>query len=115
MSSKVVEKLTPGHPFNLRHLGAVKAKGKTKSVEIYECYDNDSAELKDHKSRTKELFGNGVSDFRKGLFLSAGKTFQRVAALNQFDTVAAHFRDSCTMSVMNRTSEWDGAEKIEVK
>lgn len=115
VSSKVVEKLQPGHTFNLRHLGAVKAKGKTKSVEIYECYDNDSSELKEHKSRTKELFANGVSDFRKGLFLSAGKTFQRVAALNQFDTVAAHFRDSCTMSVMNRTSEWDGAEKIEVK
>lgn len=116
VSKSVVDKLAPDHGFELRHLGAVKAKGKTKSVEIYECFDNDNNELKEHKLRTRDLFAQGVNDFRKGLFLSAGKTFQRVAALNQFDTVAAHFRDSCTMSVMNRSgAEWDGAEKIEVK
>jgi two-component system, sensor histidine kinase ChiS len=117
VSKSVVEKLPSGHEFRLRHLGAVKAKGKTRSVEIYECFDNDPVELREHKINSIELFNAGVSEFRKGLFLSAGRTFSRVAALNPHDTVAAHFRDSCALSVMHDRpgTEWDGAEKIEVK
>jgi two-component system sensor histidine kinase ChiS len=116
VSRSVVDKLPPNHTFHLRHLGAVKAKGKTRSVDIYECFDNDSNELRQHKIHTLDLFANGVSDFRKGLFLSAGKTFQRVAIQAPLDTVAAHFRDACTMSVMKPSgAEWDGAETIEVK
>lgn len=116
VGKSVVDRLTPGHGFHLRHLGAVKAKGKTRSVEIYECFDNDPAELREHKINSMELFNNGVTEFRKGLFLSAQRAFNRVTALNPNDSVAAHFRDSCTLSVMNKPSpEWDGAEKVEVK
>lgn len=117
VSKPVVDKLPAGHEFHLRHLGAVKAKGKTRNVEIYECFDTDPIELRQHKLNSIELFNTGVSEFRKGLFLSAGRTFSRVAALNPHDTVAAHFRDSCTLSVLHDRpgAEWDGAEKIEVK
>ena len=116
VGKSVVDKLPEGHGFHLRHLGAVKAKGKTRSVEIYECFDNDAPEMREHKLNSMELFNAGVSDFRKGLFLSAQRAFNRVSALNPADTVAAHFRDSCTLSVMHKPSaEWDGAEKIEVK
>jgi len=116
VSKSVVDKLPSGHGFHLRHLGAVKAKGKTRSVEIYECFDNDPIELREHKLNSMELFSNGVSEFRKGLFLSAQRSFKRVAALDANDNVAAHFRDSCTLSVMNKPSaEWDAAEILEVK
>lgn len=116
VGKSVVDKLPEAHPFHLRHLGAVKAKGKTRSVEIYECFDNDPPELREHKINSMELFSNAVDEFRKGLFLSAQRSFNRVTALNPHDSVAAHFRDSCTLSVMHKPSaEWDGAEKIEVK
>lgn len=117
VSKSVVDKLPAEHPFHLRHLGGVKAKGKTRSVEIYECFDNDPIELREHKINSMDLFNNAVAEFRKGLFLSAGRSFSRVAALNAHDTVAAHFRDSCTLSVMRDRpgAEWDGAEKIEIK
>ncbi|HET9029980.1 MAG TPA: adenylate/guanylate cyclase domain-containing protein [Candidatus Aquilonibacter sp.] len=117
VSKSVVDKLPEGHGFHLRQLGAVKAKGKTRSVEIYECFDNDPIELRDHKLNSIDLFSSGVAEFRKGLFLSAQKTVTRVASLNPHDTVAAHFRDSCTLTVMHEKpgTVWDGAEKIEIK
>ena len=54
----VVDKLPPGHGFHLRHLGAVKAKGKTRNVEIYECFDNDAPELQQHKLNSADLFAS---------------------------------------------------------
>ncbi len=72
--------------------------------------------MREHKLNSIELFNSGVTEFRKGLFLSAQRAFNRVTALNPSDSVAAHFRDSCTLSVMHKQSaEWDGAEKIELK
>ncbi len=116
VSKSVVDKLPDGHPHHLRHLGAVKAKGKTRSVEIFECFDNDPVELLQHKVNTNELFVRAVEEFRAGRLLSAQKTFSRVAQLDPRDAVAIYYRDSCTLSVMqNRGTEWDGAEKLEVK
>lgn len=117
VSGSVVGPLGGVHGHRLRHLGAVKAKGKTKSVEIFECYDNDAEDLADHKDRTSEQFAAGMAEFRKGLFLSAGRIFARIAALNANDSVAAYFRDRCSLSVVSKRGRgpWDGAEVVEVK
>ncbi|HUA09679.1 MAG TPA: adenylate/guanylate cyclase domain-containing protein [Candidatus Acidoferrales bacterium] len=112
----IVDKLPKGHGFHLRHLGAVKAKGKSRNVEIYECFDNDPPELKQHKINSGDLFASAINEYREALFLSAGKTFARVAQLNPGDTVAAHYRDSCSLAVLKGGSAaWDGAERIETK
>ncbi|HEY5341820.1 MAG TPA: adenylate/guanylate cyclase domain-containing protein, partial [Candidatus Aquilonibacter sp.] len=112
----VVDKLPSDHPFHLRHLGAVKAKGKTTSVEIYECFDNDPVELLQHKINSSELFVKAVAEYRKGLLLSAGTLFRRIADMNARDTVAAYYRDTCTLEVMHeRKLEWDGSERVEIK
>jgi two-component system sensor histidine kinase ChiS len=116
LGKSIVDKLPPGHGFHLRHLGAVKAKGKTRNVEIYECFDNDPPELLQHKTNSRDLFATGVNEYREALFLSAQKSFNRVAQLNPNDTVAAHYRDSCTGAVMKGGgASWDGAERIETK
>ena len=117
VSGAVVEGLDQGHAFKLRRLSAVRAKGKTQSVELYECFDNDPDDLVEHKTQTLEAFNAGMEEFRKGLFLTAGKFFARIAQMNPRDTVAAHYRDSCTMSAVRDRGRavWDGAEKIEVK
>ena len=101
----------------LRHLGAVKAKGKTQSVEIYECYDNDPYDLVEQKDRALELFDAGMAEFRKGLFLTAGKIFARITERSPGDTVAAYYRDRCTLEVVSKRDpgRFDGAEKMEFK
>jgi two-component system sensor histidine kinase ChiS len=117
VSGAVVDGLKPNHPFKLRHLGGVKAKGKTQSVEIYECYNNDPAELVEHKDKTQEAFDSAMAEFRKGTFLTAGKIFGRIAELHPDDAPAAFFRDRCSLTVVHERGPgaWDGAEKIEVK
>lgn len=116
LGKSIVDKLPPGHGFHLRHLGAVKAKGKMRSVEIYECFDNDPPELMQHKINSADLFGNAINQFREALFLSAGNAFARVSAMNPQDTVAAHYRDSCSLAVLKGGgAAWDGAERIETK
>jgi len=117
VSSAVVEGLPPGHKFKLRHLGGVKAKGKTQSVEIYECYNNDSPALIEHKDKTGEAFNAAMEEFRKGTFLTAGKIFGRIAEMHPDDAPAAFFRDRCSLTVVHERGPgaWDGAERIEVK
>jgi class 3 adenylate cyclase len=116
LSGSVVDNLPSDHKFRLRPLGAVRAKGKTEAVEIYECYDNDPHELGEHKDKTQPQFAAGMAEYRKGMLLTAGRIFSRIAEICPEDTVAAYFRDRCTLSVVReRAGPWDGAEHLEVK
>jgi class 3 adenylate cyclase/CheY-like chemotaxis protein len=117
VSGTVVDGLAPDHKFKLRHLGAVKAKGKTQSVEIYECFDNDPHELIEHKEKTADSFSAAMGEFRKGMFLSAGKVFAYIAERAPEDVVAAYYRDRCTLEVVSKRDpgRFDGAEKLEIK
>jgi two-component system sensor histidine kinase ChiS len=116
LSGSVVENLPKDHSFRLRALGAVRAKGKSEAVEIYECYDNDAHELIEHKDKTQPQFAAGMAEYRKGMLLTAGRIFSRIAEICPEDMVAAYFRDRCTLSVVReRAGPWDGAEHLEVK
>jgi two-component system sensor histidine kinase ChiS len=115
LSKAVVDGLEPDHPFKLRHLGAVKTKGKKQSIDVYECYDADSELLREHKDTTARLFQTAMEDFRKGMFLSAGKAFARIAQASPDDTVAAYYRDRCSLTVVHERGpgKWEGAETID--
>ncbi len=117
LSGAVVDVLPPNHTYKLRALGAVTAKGKSQSVEVYECFDNDPDDLIEHKLKTMNYFNAAMAAFRKGQLLSAGSTFARIAEMNRSDKVAAYFRDRCALSVMKprSSSAWDGAEHLELK
>lgn len=105
------------HTFALRNLGAVKAKGKTARVEIFECYQNDASDIFEHKAATATLFASALAEFAHGTFLTAGRLFQRVAAAHPGDVPAAYYRDRCSMIVLRGTGPgaWDGADLMEAK
>jgi len=117
LSGSVVENLPREHTFRLRALGAVRAKGKSEAVEVYECYDNDAHELIEFKDKAQPQFAAGMAEYRKGMLLTAGKIFSRIAEICPEDNVAAYFRDRCTLSVVRErgAGPWDGAEHLEVK
>jgi two-component system sensor histidine kinase ChiS len=117
VSGTVVEGLSPDHKFNLRRLSAVKAKGKSQSIDIYECFDNDPDELFKHKQETAEVFTRAMDEFTKGMFLTAGKIFSRIAEMERSDKVAAYYRDSCSLTAVHGRglTPWDGAEVVTVK
>ena len=117
VSGTVVGGLPENHKFKLRKLSAVKAKGKSQSIEIYECYDNDPDELFRHKEETAEVFARAMEEFTKGMFLTAGKIFARIAEMDRSDKVAAYYRDSCSLTAVHGRglTPWDGAEVVSVK
>ena len=117
LSNAIAGGLPADHPFRLRCLGSVRAKGKTQSVEIFECFDNDPQELLEHKLRTLPQFTRAIEEFRKGMLLTAGKIFGRIAEMNRNDSPAVYFRDRCTLSVVRERGggAWDGAEHLEIK
>jgi two-component system sensor histidine kinase ChiS len=117
ISGSTVAGLPENHGHLLRHLGAVKAKGKTRSVEIFECFDTDSEALIEHKLKTLEQFTAAMAEFRRGYFLTAGRSFALIADRNPLDTGAAYFRNSCALTAVRDrgNTPWTGAEVIEVK
>ncbi len=117
VSGSVVAALPADHPFKMRGLGSVTAKGKTESVEVFECYDNDADELAGLKTSMMSQWDSGIAYFRDGKLLSAGRVFARIAELNPKDTVAAYFRDRSTLDVASqfRGKTWDGSEHLEAK
>ena len=117
ISGAVVAALPSDHPFKLRGLGSVTAKGKTESVEVFECYDTDPVELAELKTSLMSQWDAGMEAFREGKLLSAGRVFARIAELNPDDTVAAYFRDRSTLDVASqfRGKAWDGSEHLETK
>jgi two-component system sensor histidine kinase ChiS len=116
VSGSVVAALPKDHPFRLRGLGSVTAKGKTESVPVYECYDNDPEELAQLKTESLPQWNAGIEAFRDGKLLSAGKIFARIAERNPDDTVAVYFRDRSTLDVMSQhRGAWDGSEHLEAK
>jgi two-component system sensor histidine kinase ChiS len=117
LSGSVVAALPPDHPFKLRGLGSVTAKGKTESIEVFECYDTDPDEVAELKTALKSQWDAGMEAFRDGKLLRAGRVFARIVELNPTDTVAAYFRDRSSLDVASkyRGKVWDGSEHLETK
>jgi class 3 adenylate cyclase len=117
VSGSVVAALPPDHPFKLRSLGSVTAKGKSESIEVFECYDTDADEIAELKTNLMPQWDAAIASFRDGKLLSAGRVFARLAELNPSDTVAAYFRDRSTLDVASRFrgKTWDGSEHLETK
>ena len=116
VSGSVVSALPSDHPFKLRGLGSVTAKGKTSSVEVFECYDTDRDDLAEFKTKSMTQWDAGMASYLEGKLLTAGKVFARLAELNPRDTVAAYFRDRSTLDVASQLrGAWDGSEHLEAK
>jgi len=99
LSRQTVEKLSDPDQFMLRSLGSVHVKGKASSVEIYECYDADPAELVLHKRATRERFINAVAAFESGGSAAALQAFTAIVAANEKDGPGAYFLERCSEQI----------------
>jgi adenylate cyclase len=95
----------------------VTAKGKTESIEVFECYDTDPDQLAELKTSLMSHWNAGIEAFREGKLIRAGRIFGRIVELNPADTVAAYFRDRSSLDVASqyRGKTWDGSEHLETK
>jgi two-component system sensor histidine kinase ChiS len=95
LSRQTVEALREPDRFMLRPLGSVQVKGKTQSVEIYECYDADAADLAMHKRATSARFVDAVTGFAAG-DPAAYEAFAEILSASQLDGAAAYFVELCS-------------------
>ena len=117
VSGAIVAALPADHPFKLRGLGSVTAKGKSESVEVFECFDTDADELAALKTSLMPQWDAAMEAFREGKLIRAGRVFARIVELNPTDTVARYFRDRSSLDVASqyRDKAWDGSEHLETK
>jgi len=81
--------------YDLRFLGLVKAKGKTKAVSLFEIFSADAPELRAAKRATKEKFERAVILFYRKSFVEAGRLFQECVAEGCGDRTAFSYLERC--------------------
>jgi signal transduction histidine kinase/class 3 adenylate cyclase/FixJ family two-component response regulator len=91
LSGDTLQKIDDRERFNLRHLGKVQAKGKHQSIDVYECFDGDTAEQVRLKKATLSIFHNGLEAYFAKDMKAAQDYFDQVYQANRIDRTAFGF------------------------
>ncbi len=75
----------------VRYLGAAAMKGKSKPINIYECYDSDSPENIKLKREYMPKFSEGLYRFYTGCPQEAERLFEEIISVNPADRACAVF------------------------
>jgi two-component system sensor histidine kinase ChiS len=78
MSESVMKELKDPDQYNIRYIGNVKVKGKTRFTKVFEIFDGDEVPIRDLKILTREDFNLGVEHFYKKEYEKARDCFTRV-------------------------------------
>lgn len=116
LSGDTLQKINDRERFNLRHLGKVQAKGKQQSIDVYECFDGDTAEQVRLKKATLSTFHAGLEAYFAKDMKSAQDYFDQVYQANRFDRTAFGFLHRIHNFQMNGFPEnWNGVEVMQNK
>jgi len=77
--------------YDVRHLGAVKVKGKAHSVGVFDLIAADSEEQRELKLMTRVRFEEGILAFARADFDTARVAFERVTESNPTDGAAWYY------------------------
>lgn len=93
-----------------RFLDRVKVKGKNEPVIIYEIFDGDDPESIELKSQSMADYNAGIKLYYEKNFAQCRNYFQKVLEINEKDKVAKMYIERSHFS--NRSSDWDGTERM---
>lgn len=93
--------------YAIRKLDNVIPKGKSRSIIIYEVFDNDIESLKFLKIQTKADFEQGVAYFYQNNFIDAEKTFISILRINPSDTASELYLQRCKDAIKNTVKQSD--------
>jgi len=101
--------LTDPLQYHIRVIDAVKVKGKSEVVTIYEIYDADSATVKNLKDQTRDEFEEGFVLYHWEEFNDARPFFERVLQVNQNDIAAQIYLKRCEyFQKYGVPKDWEG-------
>ena len=103
------------HPeqFKYRYLGRVQVKGKKEPVGIYDLYEADSEEIIKLKSKSLELFEQGLRLYYQQDFETAINRFQAVLQIYPNDKAAQlYLKNSEKLEKEGVPENWEGVEMM---
>ena len=81
--------------YDLRFVEQVKAKGKSKAVDLFEVYSADSPELREAKNAMRTTFDKAVGLYRERSWQDAAELFQKCVDHCAGDRAAHSYLDRC--------------------
>lgn len=88
VSNTVAQEVSEQQMLQLRRLGKVKVKGKSKTLELLECFGGDPPELNQQKNEHQALFKAGQAHYFQEDFEKAIDLFQQICEENPDDRPA---------------------------
>ncbi|MCI5211476.1 MAG: PAS domain S-box protein [Candidatus Electrothrix sp. ATG2] len=96
---------TPGD-FAIRRIDQFKAKGKSKTVTIYEVFETDASEIREAKLASLHLFVDAVNLYHSGQFLEAKRLFYECTIRCRQDQVARYYTLCCNRHLNIEDTRW---------
>ena len=100
-----------------RFLGAIRVKGKTRPVKIFEVFDGDADDLKTHKQQTLEIYNKALDCYFARDFTTARNYFSDILQSNPMDKASLFYHTRC--EELSQTDQldpqWDGVISLSSK
>lgn len=92
--------------FALRRIDQFKAKGKSKTVTIYEVFETDPPEVKEAKLESLHIFVEAVNLYHSGRFAEAKQLFDECVVKCRQDQVARYYTKCCHRHLNIEETRW---------
>ncbi len=89
--------------YAIRTLDTVKVKGKSEAVTVYEVFDADTAEIKEGKLATLQLFAEALAIYSEGKLTESARLFGECCQQNPGDRVAKIYWERCQSTLRTPT------------
>jgi PAS domain S-box-containing protein len=89
-------RLQDSSKYCIRLVDRVTVKGKSIPVAVYEVFDADEKEVKEHKLATKTLFEQGISLYHLGKSKQAIMNFRQCLMINPDDKLSQVYLERCS-------------------
>ncbi|NNK89324.1 MAG: response regulator [Saprospiraceae bacterium] len=116
LSEASLESISDRDEFEMRYLGQVQLKGKSKQLGLYECINGDEDPVYEMKKATLDQFKTGIDYYFSKRFAKATVVFQEIIQHNPEDEVSRHFLRKAADCISNGVEEdWTGLLVMDIK
>ncbi|MDU9050263.1 MAG: adenylate/guanylate cyclase domain-containing protein [Candidatus Electrothrix sp. Rat3] len=92
--------------FALRRIDQFKAKGKSKTVTVYEVFETDAPDVKEAKLESLHVFVEAVNLYHSGRFAEAKQLFDECTVKCRQDQVARYYTKCCHRHLNIEETRW---------
>ena len=108
LTGELYKKLAQPEALDLREVDSVRVKGKHRPVVLYELYEVDPPEIRAQKKTTRDLFTQGLWNYKAGDFEAASHAFDAALKLAPLDRMARVYSQRCASLMIKPPTNWEG-------